>query len=108
MGNSINMALSGTSQFNSLSSWTPTRLVGAVINLILVVTGLIFFFLLLFGGLQFILAGGGSDKQGSQRAQKAVTGALIGLLIVFGVYAVIVLAGNFLGVNLLVLNIVNV
>ncbi len=98
--------LPGASQFNSVVAWTPTRLVGAIINLVLVIAGLVAFFFLLLGGLQWILAGG--DKEGTEKARKRITAALIGLVVVFSAYAIIVLAGNFLGVNLLSFNISNV
>ncbi len=102
----VNIGLPSTSQFVSVSAWTPTRLVGAIINLVLVIAGLVAFFFLLLGGLQWILAGG--DKEGTEKARKRITAALIGLVVVFSAYAIIVLAGNFLGVNLLSFNISNV
>lgn len=108
MNNSINLTLPGTSQFTSISSWNATRLIGAAVNLILIIAGLIFFFLLLLGGIQYILSAGSGNQQGSQRAQRAITGAIFGLLIVFGVYAIMLLASNFLGVNLLLFTILNV
>lgn len=104
--NTVNLALPGTSAFNSVSGWNATRLVQAVINLVLVLAGLVAFFYLLLGGLQWILAGG--DKEGTEKARKRITAALIGLVIVFSAYAIILLASNFLGVQLLNFTIVNV
>jgi hypothetical protein len=104
--NTVNIRLPGASAFNSVSSWNATRLAGAAINLILVLAGLVAFFFLLLGGLQWILAGG--DKDGTEKARKRITAALIGLVIVFSAYAIIVLASNFLGVNLLTFTITNV
>jgi len=108
MSNTVNLTLPGISQFTGVSSWNATRLIGAGINLILIVAGLIFFLLLLVGGFQYILSGGSSDKQGSQRAQKAISGALIGFLIVFGIYALMLLLSSFFGLNLLLFTIINV
>lgn len=96
----------GNSQFNSVSTWTPTALLKAGINLILVIAGLVAFLFLLWGGLQWILAGG--DKDGTEKARKRITAALVGLVIVFAAYAIILLVQGFLGVNLLQLNILNV
>lgn len=104
--NTVNIALPGTSQFTSVSAWNATRLVQAVINLVLVMAGLVAFFFLLLGGLQWILAGG--DKEGTEKARKRITAALIGLVIVFSAYAIILLASNFLGVQLLNFTIANV
>lgn len=104
--NSINLALPGSSQFNSVSSWTPTALIRAGINLILILAGLVAFLFLLWGGLQWILAGG--DKEGTEKARKRITAALVGLVIVFAAYAIIQLVSSFLGVPLLQLNFVNI
>jgi hypothetical protein len=104
--NTVDLALPANSAFASVSAWTPTRLVGAVINLVLVLAGLVAFFYLLLGGLQWILAGG--DKEGTEKARKRITAALIGLVIVFSAYAIIILASNFLGVPLLNFTITNV
>lgn len=103
---SINLNLPGTSQFSTVSGWTPSALVKAGINLVLVLAGLVAFLFLLWGGLQWILAGG--DKEGTEKARKRITAALIGLVIVFAAYAIIQLISAFLGVPLLQLNILNV
>jgi hypothetical protein len=104
--NTVNIALPTTSAFNSVTSWNATRLAGAAINLILIISGLVAFFFLLWGGLQWILAGG--DKEGTEKARKRITAALIGLVIVFSVYALVSLASGFLGVELLNFTIINV
>lgn len=98
--NVINLAPAPGSSFATTGQWTISRLAVAGVNLILAITGLVFFFLVLLGGFQYIISGGGGDKQAAGKAQKAITGALAGLLIVFGVYAMIYLAGAFLGVSL--------
>lgn len=104
--NNIQLNLINGSSFNNVTTWTPTRLIGALVNLILILAGIIAFFFLLWGGLQWILAGG--DKEGTEKARKRITAALIGLVIVFSVYALISLAGSFLGVNLMNFTIVPV
>ncbi len=55
------------------------------INGILIVAGIVAFFFLLIGGVQWILAGG--DKEGTEKARKKITSALVGLAIVFSAYA---------------------
>lgn len=97
--NTIDLNLPAGTSFSNVSQYTPTKLAGALINLILVLAGVVAFFFLLWGGLQWILAGG--DKDGTEKARKRITAALIGLVIVFSAYAIIFLAGAFLGVNLL-------
>jgi len=104
--NTINLALPGTSTFNSVTSWNASRLAAAGINLVLVLAGLIAFFFFLYGGLQWILAGG--DKEATEKARKRITAALIGLVIIFSTYAFIALVASFLGVNLINFTISNV
>jgi len=104
--NIINLAPPTGSTFATTGNWTISRLAAAGVNLILAVAGLVAFFFLLYGGLQWILAGG--DKEGTQKAQKRITAALIGLVIIFSTYAIIYLAGAFLGVSLTNFTISNV
>jgi hypothetical protein len=104
--NTISLNLPAGSAFENVAAWNATRLISALINLILIGAGIIAFFFLLMGGLQWILAGG--DKEGTEKARKRITAALIGLVIVFSVYALVSLASGFLGVELLNFTITNV
>ena len=104
--NTINLSPPAGTAFDSTKDWTITRLAGATINLILVGAGLVAFFFFLYGGLQWILAGG--DKEATEKARKRITSSLIGLVIIFSTYAFVALVGQFLGVQLLSFNIVNV
>ena len=72
-------------QFANVSQITPQRLLTFMINGLLIVAGLAAFFFLLIGGVQWVLAGG--DKEGTEKARKRITNALIGLAIVFSAYA---------------------
>ena len=94
----IDLGLNGGS-FVNIVNYTPTRVVQAVINILLVVVGLVAFFWLLLGGVQWIMAGG--DKEGTEKARKRITAALIGLAIVFSVFAFVQILSAFFGVNLL-------
>lgn len=75
--------------FENLSQFTPQRLVTFGVNFILILAVIIFFFLLVFGGIKWISSGG--DKMKVEDAKKTVTNALIGLLIVFAVFAIILM-----------------
>jgi hypothetical protein len=72
-------------QFQPVSQITVQRVLVFAINGLLIVAGLVAFFFLLIGGVQWILAGG--DKEGTEKARKKITNALIGLAIVFSAYA---------------------
>ena len=69
------------------------------INSILIVAGIVAFFFLLVGGVQWILAGG--DKDGTEKARKKITSALVGLAIVFSAYAIAFLVEAIFGISIL-------
>lgn len=69
------------------------------ISLAFVVGALIFFFMLLSGGIKWISAGG--DKVRMEGAQKQLTHALVGLLLLLSVFAIINLIERLFGISLL-------
>ncbi len=69
------------------------------INLVLMGAGLVAFFFLLIGGVQWIMAGG--DKEGTEKARKRITAALLGLAIVFSTYAIAFLIDSIFGISIL-------
>lgn len=75
------------SQFFNLVDYKPSNLVATGINLLLGASGVVAFFYLLWGGYNYITASG--DKDGTEKARKRITGALIGLALVFSSYALI-------------------
>lgn len=103
--NTINVGLPVGTTFANTVGWNATRVVQAIINIILVLAGLVSFFWLLLGGVQWIMAAG--DKEGTEKARKRITAALIGLAIVFSVFAFTQILSAFFGVNLLSFNITN-
>lgn len=54
--------------------------------------------MLVFGGFQFLTAGG--DKESTQRAQKIITYAVAGLVLIIVSWIIIALLSNFLGLDL--------
>lgn len=97
----VNLSIPG--QFSNLSNITPQSVVTFIIGAIFVVAGLFSFIYLLWGGVQWILAGG--DKEGTEKARKRITAALIGLAIVFSAYALVLLVQTIFGVSILTLKI---
>ena len=73
--------------FSKLPGLRPSAFISGAISFLLGVAGVVAFIFLLWGGLQWILAGG--DKEGTEKARKKITSALIGLAIVFSAYALI-------------------
>lgn len=95
----INLGLPSGSKFSSVTTYTPTGFAQSAINFLLVAAGLVAFFWLLVGGVQWIMAGG--DKEGTEKARKRITAALIGLAIVFSVFALVQILQGIFGVDLL-------
>lgn len=87
------------SDFDSVTGITVQGVLVFAINGILIAAGIIAFFFLLIGGVQWILAGG--DKEGTEKARKKITNALIGLAIVFSAYALAFLVEAIFGVDIL-------
>lgn len=98
--NQINLGVPG--QFSNVVNYTPTGFVQSAINILLVAAGLVAFFWLLVGGVQWIMAGG--DKEGTEKARKRITAALIGLAIVFSVFALVKILEQVFGVSLMNFN----
>ena len=73
------------------------KLIGGVVGLALVLATLFAFFFLIWGGIQWITSGG--DKAGVEAAQHRIQAALLGLLIVFAVWALFTVVGRFLGID---------
>lgn len=78
---------------------TVQTLVPALIKLVLIAAVVVFFFLLLWGGIRWITAGG--DKEKLAGAQKTLTAALIGIVILLSAWAIIALVQNFFGITLI-------
>ncbi|KKQ24914.1 MAG: seg [Microgenomates group bacterium GW2011_GWC1_37_12b] len=67
------------------------RLLVAFIGTLLVVAGVFFVFMILWGGIKWIIAGG--DKGLVESARKILTSALIGIIVVFSIYAIVKIVG---------------
>jgi hypothetical protein len=89
--------------FNPLMTYTPSMFLRTLINVMLGIAGVVSFVFLLWGGLQWILAGG--DKEGTEKARKKITAALIGLAIVFSAYALLFILRTLFNINLIQVNI---
>ena len=92
--------------FDAIGNITVGRLVTWIITMIFITAGVMSFIFLLWGGVQWILAGG--DKEGTEKARKRITAALIGLAIVFSAYALSLLVQGFFGVPITNFDIPNI
>lgn len=92
----------GNTDASVITDLKPSSFVTTAINLLLGSAGIISFFMLLWGGVQWILAGG--DKEGTEKARKRITAALVGLAIVFSAYALLFIIQSLFGIELLQVN----
>lgn len=75
------------------------QLISAVVGTLLIIAALMAFLFLIMGGLQWITSGG--DKAAMETARNKITHAIVGLIIVGAAWAVMMLVQNFLGVNII-------
>ena len=73
-------------------------LIGWAIQILFLVAGLVAFVYLLLGGIKWITSGG--DKGQVEAARSQIIQALIGLIIVFAAWGIIVLVENMTGIGL--------
>jgi len=92
--------------FNTLTGLTLGGVISFLVAAVLILAGVIFFFMLVIGGIQWIMSGG--DKAKTEEARNRITAALIGLIIVFAAWLIIILVQNVFGVSLLNFTIPNI
>lgn len=73
------------------------------VTLGIIIGALIFFFMLITGAISWISSGG--DKQSLETARSKITNALVGLVILFALFAAIKLIERFFGISILSLDI---
>ena len=90
----------------SLSELSPSKgltnygmLVNIIVKNAFVFAGIISFILLIFGGFQVIVAAGDTKK--TEKGRAAITGAVIGLLLVVGSFWIVQIIGIVTGVDIL-------
>ena len=86
----------------TIVSGVPTDLGSIVtwlLTMALVLAGIVFVFILIIGGIRWMISGG--DKTGTEGARNQITAALIGLIIVFSVWAIVAFVKTAFSVDLL-------
>ena len=82
------------------AGWTDlASVVSALIKFLMIIAALATFFYLLLGGLKWITSGG--DAKQTETAGKQITNALIGLGIVAGAYAIMLILEKFFKITIL-------
>lgn len=78
---------------------TLQRLISGVIQVLLIAAAVFFFIYLLIGGIKWIMSGG--DKGQIEAARNQITHALIGLLIVLGVWIINGVLKSLFGIDII-------
>jgi hypothetical protein len=74
------------SSYDFINDLKPSDYIYTASSVLLGIAGVLGFTYLLWGGVQWIMAGG--DKDQVDKARKKITTALVGLVIVFSVFAI--------------------
>lgn len=79
--------------------------IGTLVNIVLrnafVIAGVVALFLLVFGGFGFIMSAGSGDSKGMEKGKQAITGAVIGLILIVLSASIVALIGTLTGQQLL-------
>ena len=74
------------------------QLMASGLQIALLAAGLIVLVMVIWGGIQYVTSGG--DKELAQAAQKRITAALVGLVIVVAAYAIALILEKVLGIRI--------
>lgn len=79
------------------------KLIPAFASLAFLIASVIFFFMIIIGSIQWIWSNG--DKQALETARARITNALIGMVLLFAVFALIKVIETFFHIHILTLDI---
>lgn len=85
--------------FSALEKVTAPNIISGAISLVLIITSLVFFFILILGAFKWITSNGDEKKIAAARAQ--ITNALIGVILIFSVWAILSLINTLFGIKIL-------
>lgn len=80
---------------------TYGTLVTVIVKNAFVLAAIVSFVLLVFGGFAVIVGAGGGDSKRIDQGKQAITGAVVGLMIVVGSFAIVEILSTLTGVQLL-------
>jgi len=80
---------------------SPITLLNIFVQNAFVIAGVITLVLLIFSGFRFIVAAGSGDTKQMEGAKKAITGALLGLILVIGSVWIIQIIEAVIGIKIL-------
>lgn len=90
-------------EYGASPAWFFQTFLPKLLTLGLIIGVIFFFFILIMGAIQWISSGG--DKTALEGAKSKITNAIVGIVILFAVFAVLKLIENFFGISILTLDI---
>lgn len=96
----LSTGLQGMSGIQFFQSFLPS-----LVTLILILGSVIAFFIFLLGGIQWMVAGG--DKASMETARGRISAGIIGLVILFSVFALVKIIELFFNIDILTIDILN-
>jgi hypothetical protein len=94
--------LAGTNLQSMTGAEFVSALIPALITLLLVVGVIVFVFIFLTGSIQWMTSG--SDKAAHENAKSKLTNGLVGIVILFATFAIMIALGEFFDIDLLLIN----
>lgn len=91
------------SNSGSSPAWFFETFLPKLLILGFIIGALFFFFIMIMGAIQWISSGG--DKNALEEAKHKITNAIIGIVILFSVFAILKLIESFFGISILTLDI---
>jgi len=89
----------------TLSPAPEIKNIGTLVNIVrrnaFVIAGILTLVLLIFGGFGFIMSAGSGDAKGMDKGKQAITGAIIGLILIVLSASIVSLIGVLTGQQLL-------
>ena len=85
--------------FSALEKVTAPNIISGATSLVLIITSLVFFFILILGAFKWITSNGDEKKISAARSQ--ITNALIGVILIFSVWAILSLINTLFGIKIL-------
>lgn len=98
----VSATLPGASSATNVGSDVPTiqcveAIFGNAVFAVVTLSGIAVFIMLLIGGFNFLFSGG--DQKKVEQAQKTITNAIIGMVVIVAAYLILQTIGVFTGVN---------
>ena len=98
MAKSIYNPLIPNSENRTVGEWLP-KIIAVFVRIFMIIGSIALIFYLIWGGVMWITSGG--DSKRTEAAGKQISGAIIGMIILFSTWAIIKVVGIVVGLDIL-------